>query len=299
MRWKSLLLGVFATFVAASPISAGAQATFRQLPITNQEYVKPFQPLRIVANLYYVGTYDLAVYLITTREGHILINTGINDSVPAIRANIEKLGFKFSDIKMLLATHGHWDHVAGMAEIKRLTGARMLMHEGDAELLETGGGYDFRYPKGRGAIYEPVQVDQRLRDGDKVRLGDTELTVYHHPGHTKGATSFTYTARDAGRNYNVLIVNMGSINPGVNVGFMPAFPNITDAYATTLAKQKQMKPDVWVSSHAGHFNLHEKYKPGDAYDPNRFVDPKGYAEKVALYEKRYLEQLQKDKDKAN
>ena len=121
-----------------------------------------------------------------------------------------------------------------------------------------------------------------------------ELTVIHHPGHTKGATSFTYTTQEAGRKYNVLIVNMGSINPGVNVSFMPAFPQITEAYAKTRARQKQLKPDVWVSSHAGHFNMHDKYKPGDAYNPNRFVDPAGYQAKIELYEKRYQDQLRKD-----
>jgi len=294
MRWKTLSIAAFAAFVVMSPPASQAQSTFRQLPISNPDYVKPFPPLRIVGNLYYVGTYDLAVYLITTNAGNILVNTGVNDSVPAIRANIEKLGFKFQDIKLLLATHGHWDHVAGMAEIKRLTGARMLMHEDDAELLETGGGYDFRFPQGRGSIYEPIKVDQRLKDGEKVRLGDAELTLHHHPGHTKGASSFTYTVQEADRKYNVLIVNMGTINPGVTVSFMPAFPKINEAYATTLTKQKQMKPDVWVSSHAGHFNMHDKYKPGDAYDPNRFVDPKGYLAKIELYEKRYLDQLKKE-----
>jgi metallo-beta-lactamase class B len=297
MRCKSLFFvaGIIA-LGAAGPALSQAQPAFRQLPVSNPNYVKPFPPVKILENLFYVGTYDLAVYLITTRDGNILINTGINDSVPAIRANIESLGFKFSDIKLLLATHGHWDHVAGMAEIKRATGARMLMHEDDADLLETGGGFDFRFPQGRGAIYEPIKVDQRLKDGDTVRLGEVELTVHHHPGHTKGATSFTYTAQEAGRKYNVLIVNMGTINPGVNVSFMPAFPQITQAYATTLAKQKKLKPDVWVSSHAGHFNMHEKYKPGDPYDPNRFVDPAGYLAKVELYEKRYLDQLKKDRD---
>lgn len=297
MLLKPLCLAAFAALVMTGP-AAAQTPSYRQLPITKGDYVKPFPPLRIVGNLYYVGTYDLAVYLIPTKEGSILINTGVNDSVPAIRANIEALGFNFSDIKLLLATHGHWDHVAGMAEIKRLTGARMMMHEDDAELLETGGGYDFRFPKGRGAIYEPVKVDRRLKDGEKVRLGEVELTLHHHPGHTKGASSFTYTVQDAGRKYDVLIVNMGTINPGVNVGYMPAFPKISDAYGTTLAKQKQMKPDVWVSSHAGHFNMHEKYKPGDKYDPNRFVDPKGYIAKVEMYEQRYREQLQKDREAA-
>ncbi|HWI13379.1 MAG TPA: subclass B3 metallo-beta-lactamase [Burkholderiales bacterium] len=283
-----------AALAAATPPASQAQG-FRQLPITNEAYVRPFEPLRIIGNLYYVGTYDLAVYLITTREGNILINTGVNDSVPGIRANIEKLGFKFGDIKLLLATHGHWDHVAGMAEIKQLTGARMLMHEDDAELLETGGGYDFRFPNGRGSVYEPVKVDQKLKDGDRVRLGEVELTLHHHPGHTKGASSFTYTLQEAGRSYDVLIVNMGSINPGVQVSFMPAFPRITEAYGTTLAKQKQMKPDVWVASHAAQFDLHKKYKPGDAYDPNRFVDPAGYQAKIEYYEKLYQTQLAKER----
>ena len=289
MRWRTLVATIAAGLVLAAP--AAAQQPFKQLPINNPNYVKPFPPLRIVGNLYYVGTYDLAVYLITTPAGNILINTGVNDSTAAIRSNIEALGFKFSDIKLLLATHGHWDHVGAMAEIKRLTGARMLMHEGDADLLESGGGQDYRFPQGRGTIYEPVKVDQRLKEGDKVRLGDTELTVIHHPGHTKGATSFSYTARDAGRSYNVLIVNMGSINPGVQVSFMPAFPEITKAYLTTLQRQRELKPEVWVASHAGQFNLHQKYKPGDPYDPNRFVDPKGYRAAVEDLEQRFKAQL--------
>jgi len=122
----------------------------------------------------------------------------------------------------------------------------MLMHKGDAGMLEDGGNSDYRYPNGRGAIYEPVKVDQRLKDGDKVRLGDTELTVLHHPGHTKGATSFSYTTQDASRTYRVLIVNMGSINAGVKVSGMPGFPEITEAYKQTFAKQKPLAPDVWV-----------------------------------------------------
>jgi metallo-beta-lactamase class B len=296
MRWLILFCAGLIAFSGSTAVNAQTAATYRQLPVTKEDYVKTFPPFKVVGNLYYVGTYDLGVYLITTREGNILINTGINDSVARIRANIESLGFKFSDIKLLLGTHGHWDHVAGMAEVKRLTGAPMLMHEGDADMLESGGSTDYRYPKGRGAIYEPVKVDQRLKDGDKVRLGDVELTVYHHPGHTKGSTSFSYTTREAGRTYNVLIANMGSINPGVNVAFMQGFSNITEAYASTFAKQKELKPDVWVASHAAQFNMHQKYRPGDPYDPNRFVDPAGYRAKVELYEKRYLDQLKKDRE---
>ena len=198
-------------------VGVESKPALKQLPVTNPAWVKPFPPFRIVGNLYYVGTYDLAVYLIVTSGGNVLVNTGINDSTPVIKANIEALGFRFEDIRLLLATHGHWDHVGAMAEIKRRTGARMLMHEGDADLLESGGSLDYRFPDGRGTIYEPVKVDQRLKDGDKVRLGNTELTVIHHPGHTKGATSFTFTTQDGGRTYRVLIVNMPTINPGVTV----------------------------------------------------------------------------------
>src|SRR5258706_2659297 len=136
MRWKALAV---AAILAAIPVVLAAQETIKPPPIMNPEYVKPFPPLRIVGNLYYVGTYDLAVYLIVTKEGHILINTGVNDSAPAIKANVEALGFKFADIKLLLATHGHWDHVGAMPDIKKLTRARRMMHEDDAGMLETGG----------------------------------------------------------------------------------------------------------------------------------------------------------------
>jgi metallo-beta-lactamase class B len=284
--------------VLTGALFAQAQTPTSQIhppPLKNPNYVKPFPPLRIVGNLYYVGTYDLGVYLIATKEGNILVNTGINDSAPMIKANIEKLGFKYEDIKILLATHGHWDHVGAMAQIKRETGARMMMHEGDVGLVESGGGQDYRYPEGRGTIYEPVKVDRVLKEGDRVRLGETELTVIHHPGHTKGSTSFTFATQDAGKKYNVLIVNMGSINPGVNVVHMPMFPQITESYLATLARQKKLEPQVWVSSHAPQFDMHKKYTPGDAYDPNRFVDPGGYQLKIAFYEKLFTAALERDK----
>jgi len=298
MQIKSQIVSTLifcATALAPPAIApAAAQQTYKQLP-AQEIYVRPYEPFRVVGNLYYVGTYDLAVYLITTPQGHMLVNTGVNESAPYIRANIEKLGFKYADIKLLLATHGHWDHVAAMAQIKRETDARMLMHEADSDLVESGGSMDFRFPTGRGPIYEPVKVDQRLKEGDKVSLGGTELTVLHHPGHMKGATSFTFTTRDTGRDYNVLIVNMGSINPGVNVNFMQAFAGIDQAYLGTLERQKQLKPDVWVASHAPQFNMYQKHKPGDPYDPNRFVDPDGYGAKIQFYEKLFRAALERDR----
>jgi len=257
----------------------------------NPEWTKPFPPFKILGNIYWVGTYDLSTYLITTPEGNILINSGLAETVPLIKAGVEQLGFKMSDTKILLATHGHFDHVAGMAALKKMTGAKMVMSEQDAELLESGGKVDFRFGDSPEARFTPVTVDRKLKDGDKISLGGTVITAHHHPGHTKGATSFTLEVRDGGKNYRVGIVNMGSINPGVKVMGMPRYPGIMQDYARTFHDQKEMKIDVWLASHAAQFKLHEKYKPGDAYNPDRFVDPKGFREAVEKLEKTYQEQL--------
>ena len=275
MKLQTLAAAACVALLLTAPLQGDAQQSAIKQLKPQEIYIKPFPAFRMVGNLYYVGTYDLAVYLITTPQGHILVNTGVNDSTAPIKASIESLGLKFSDIKLLVATHGHWDHVGAMAEIKRLTGARMLMHEADADLLESGGSTDYRFPDGRGMIYEPVKV-------------------IHHPGHTKGSTSFTFKTRDGNRDYNVLIVNMGSINPGVNVAFMPGFNQISEAYLGTLARQKQLEPEVWVASHAAQFNMHQKYKAGDPYDPDRFVDPNGYGAKIQFYEKMFRAALARD-----
>src|ERR1051326_1868237 len=265
--------------------------------IGNPDWTKPFPPFRIIGNVYWVGTYDLSTYLITTQAGHILINTGLTDTVPQIKSGVEQLGFKLSDVKILTATHGHFDHVAGLAELKRLTGARVMMSEPDAELLESGAKSDFRFGDDSGARFEPVKVDGKLKSGDKIELGGVALTAHLHPGHTKGATSFTFDVRENNKTYHVGIINMASINPGVRVSGMPKFPGIEQAYARTFHDQKELKIDVWLASHAAQFDLHKKYQPGDAYNPDRFVDPQGFQAAVARLEKAYRDQLAKEQGK--
>ena len=299
---RSIALSVIALGSVWGSTALHAQVSFERWPITNEAWLQPFPPVRIIGNLYHVGTYDLASYLITTSEGHILVNTGAYDSAELIRENIEELGFAFEDIKILLTQQAHWDHVADLAAIKRATGARMLAHEGDVVALEDGGNTDYRFPEGRGAHFEPVIVDEQLQHGDTIELGETVITLHHHGGHTRGASSFTFdSVDDDGEIYSVLIVNMGTINNGVSLLDMPGFPEIASAFESTYAAQKSLSrtTDVWVSSHSRHFNLHEKFSPGDSYDPSRFIDPEGYREKIAFYERIYLTQLQEERAQAS
>ena len=182
-----------------------------------------------------------------------------------------------------------------MAELKRMTGARLIVSEPEKTLLESGGTTDFRFGGTPGARFEPATVDQTLKDGEKISLDGTELTAHLHPGHTKGATSFTLNVQENGKTYRVIIANMGSINPGVKVSGMPAYPGIANDYARTFLSQKDMKIDVWLASHASQFRMHEKYKPGDPYNPERFVDPAGFLSSVQRLEKAYLDQLAKER----
>jgi metallo-beta-lactamase class B len=257
----------------------------------NADWTRPFPAFKLIGNIYWVGSYDLSTYLITTPQGHFLVNTGIGDTAEQIKASVEQLGFKMSDVKILTATHGHWDHAAGMADLKKMTGAALVVSEPEKVLFESGGKADFRFGDSPSARFEPVQVDRTFKDGDTLALGETRLTAHLHPGHTKGATSFTTEIRENGRNYRVLIANMGSINDGVTVTGMASYPGIQQDYARTFAAQQAMKIDVFLASHASQFGMHAKYKPGDAYNPDRFVDPEGFLQAVRRLEKAYVDQV--------
>jgi metallo-beta-lactamase class B len=261
----------------------------------NPEWTRAFPAHRIVGNLYYVGTYDLTSYLITTPAGNILINTGLDGSAALIKASVESLGFQLKDTKILLATHAHYDHTAAMAELKRITGARFLASESDAALFEDGGKSDYLFTDQK-FRFAPVKVDGRLKDGQKLSLGGTELTVYSHPGHTRGSVSYGLTIPENGRNYRVLIANLGSINPGTLLIGNNKYPQIADDYARTFRSQKGLECDIFLSSHASQYRLHDKWKPGQAYSPDTFVDPEGYKAAVARAEANYLELLAKEKE---
>jgi metallo-beta-lactamase class B len=278
--------------LAVALLGAAAHPLYAQV---NEEWTRPFPPFQMVGNIYWVGSYDLSSYLITTPQGHILVNTGVGDTARQIKKSVEELGFRMSDIKILTATHGHYDHVAGLAELKRMTGARVLIEEADKPLLETGGKADFRFGSTPGAQFEPVKVDGTFKDLEQISLGGTTLTAHLHAGHTKGSTSFTLDVRDSGKTFHVIIANMGSINPGVVLSGKPSYPTIAEDYAHTFMAQKDMKVDIWLASHASQFQMHEKHKPGEPYAPGRFVDPEGYRASVLRLEKTYLAQLAKER----
>ena len=165
----------------------------------SEDWTRPFPPLRLIGNIYWVGSYDLSTYLIATPQGHILINTGLGDTARQIKASVEQLGFTIADVKILTATHGHYDHAAGLGDLKTMTGARLIVNDADRPLYETGGRADYIFGRTPGTRFTPVHVDATFRNGGTIELGGTTLVAHHHPGHTQGATSFTTTVRENGK----------------------------------------------------------------------------------------------------
>jgi metallo-beta-lactamase class B len=252
-------------------------------------WTRPFPGHRVIGNLYAVGTYDLAVFLVTSDEGHFLINTGLEDSIPQIRDNIESLGFRLEDVKVLLQMQAHWDHTAALAQIKEAVGAEMWATAEDAPVLEDGGFSDPHF--GGRQSFRPVSVDRIIEDGDVLELGDTRLTVMLSPGHTAGSSSYLMTVTEGGRDYNVAIANMATINPGKQLVVDPTYPGVADDFAETFRQQKELDVDVWVAAHGGQYGLHDKFERGQAYHPDTFVDPDGFLAAVERLENLYLEQL--------
>jgi len=286
---------LFHSIVLAALLSMSITANAQKInePRTTAEWTAPYQSFRIAGNLYYVGTYDLGCYLITTTKGNILINTGLAASESQIKSNIESLGFKFSDTKILLTTQAHYDHMGAMAAIKQSTGAQMMVDEKDADVLTSGGSSDYELGQ-YGISFKPVKPDRLLHDGDTIRLGDMQLVMLHHPGHTKGSCSFLFTVKDDQRSYRVLIANMPTIVTDKKFTEITAYPGIADDYAYTFKAMKNIKFDLWLASHASQFKLHDKHKTGDAYNPAAFIDQAGYDAALSDLQKQYDEKAKKD-----
>lgn len=251
------------------------------------QWNQPIQPYKVVGNIYYVGTNYLASFLITTAKGDILINPDYEESVPVIKASVEKLAFKFSDVKIILISHAHDDHAAGCALAKKLTGAKLMVMDADVAEVENGGAGDFAYS----SRWAPAKVDRILHDGDQVTLGGVVLTAHLTPGHTKGCTTWTMQAKDGAHLYNVVIVGSPNVNPGYKLVGNSQYPNIAADYEKTFRVLASLPCDIFLGAHGVYYNMDEKLKLLKANGVNPFVDPVGYRAYVQEREQAFRSEL--------
>ncbi len=252
-------------------------------------FSEPFPAHRVIGNVYYVGSKDLASYLITTGEGHILINSGFEETVPLIRAGVESLGFKMRDIKVLLVSHAHSDHVAGHALAKELTGAKVYVMRGDDAVIASGGKGQYFYTRSR---WKPCPVDHVLEDGEEVRLGGVTLVARRTPGHTRGCTTWTWRVADGDKTYDVVVIGSPNVNAGYRLVDNKDYPEIADDFASTFRTLKALPCDVFLGAHGGYYGMIPKYEKTRSGNPkNPFIDPEGYRAFVALKEKAFRETL--------
>ena len=283
---RSVFVGTLAVVTLASSTAAA------QSP----DWTEPFPAFHIAGKLYYVGSRGLATYLIATPAGHILINSDLETTVPIVRKNIEQLGFRFSDVKILLISHAHFDHNAGSALVKELTGAKYMVMDADVPLVEQGVKLDFFYSNEPSAQFRTTKVDRVLHDGDTVQLGDTTLVAHLTPGHTRGCTTWTLKVNDGGKPYNVTIIGSPNVNAGYKLVNNTLYPEIAQDYEKTFRVLKSLPTDIFLGAHPDYYGLEAKYARLDHGQPrpgqdNPFIDPEGYKAYVGEREQAFLAEL--------
>lgn len=256
------------------------------------DWLEPFPPHKIAGNLYYVGSKDLASYLIATPEGHILINSSLEESVPLIRSSIQKLGFKFTDVKILLISHAHSDHCAGSAAILKQTSAKHFVMAEDADAVESGGATKTRL-KASYLKFPPAKVDRRLKDGDEVTLGGSKLVAHLTPGHTPGCTTWTMKVDGL----NAVIIGSPNVNPGYILVNNEDYPTIASDYEKTFRVLKSLPVDLFLGAHGGYYDMTKKYARIATGSASPFIDPEGYARYVADREQAFRTELAKQQAK--
>jgi metallo-beta-lactamase class B len=275
MKFRALFFLLLAAFLPA------AHATL--CPV-QPDLNKPQAPFRIIGNVYYVGANDVTSYLIVTPKGSILLDGGFAETMPQVRANIATLGFRLEDVKVLLTSQAHCDHVGDMAELKRVTHATLEASVADAELMVSGGKDEFGFYDR--LMYAPVQADHTLLDGDKVELGGVSLTAHLTPGHTKGCTTWTMRVEEGGKPYDVLFL-CGVTVPGYKLVDNPGYPDIVADYEHSFAVLKALPCDVFLGAHGGYFGLQDKLARLRTHaQSNPFIDPAGY--------RKYLHDAERD-----
>lgn len=278
-----------ATFILLILLAASAQLAAALDP----SWTRPFPPFRIAGNLFYVGSEDLAAYLITTPQGDILINSNLESSPTQIKRSVEALGFHFADIKILLISHGHYDHCAGSAQVKKMTGAQYFVMDADVPVVESGGRNDFHYASDKSMWFPPTHVDRVLHDGDTVRLGGAVLTAHLTAGHTKGTTTWTMDEIEAGKTLHVVIVGSPNVNPGYKLVDNKAYPHIAADFRRQFQTLKSLPCDIFLGAHGGYFGLKQKYQRWKSGDRRAFIDPEGYKRYIADREQAFETELER------
>jgi metallo-beta-lactamase class B len=308
LRRQFIVTGIASTLLASAKLrdvaayqaaNATPQAPVAPAQPANQsippDWINPFPPHRVMGNLYYVGSEGLASYLITTPNGNILINSSLEQSVPLIQASIEKLGFKFSDTKILLISHAHWDHCAGSATIIRMTGGKYMVMAEDVPVVESGGKKDFHYGNDPNSLYPATKVDRVLHDGDEVKLGGVVLVAHKTAGHTKGCTTWTMKVTDdkTGKTYDAVIVGSPNVNPGFKLVDNKEYPQIAQDYEHQFAVLKSLPCDIFLGAHGAYYDMAAKYPKLAGGGENPFIGPAGYKAYVADRESAFQEELKK------
>jgi len=264
-------------------------------------WTTPIAPFQIADNLYYVGSQDLASYLIVTPKGNILINANLASSPPQIRASVQKLGFHWSDTRILLNSQAHYDHTGGAAQVVRETHAKNMVMDGDASVIESGSRTDFLSPSSSLAPFAPVHVDRVLHDGETVTLGDVTLTAHKTAGHTRGCTTWTMRAHlpgePAGTMRNIVIVGGTSFWSEYHFvaapGHPASYPGIAKDFQRTFSQLQALPCDVFLGAHGAYFNMLAKLKSYPQSGPRVFIDPAGYKEYVAAASQAFNQELRK------
>ena len=279
----ALLAAAIAVIAPQNPPSGSASAGMDTSRWNDYE-----APFRLAGPIYFVGTRHLAAFLVHTPQGHILIDGGMPSSAPVIEKSMKALGFKPEDIRILLTTQAHFDHVGSHAHFKKLSGAMAQAMTGDAELLRDGGKSDYLFGGNPEYHFTPVAVDRVLKDGDVVPLGGIRIIARHTPGHTPGSASYDMAVNEGGREYRVVFAASTTVNPGTRLVQNPSYPGILEDFRRTFTVLASLKPDVWVSAHSGFFGLQEKRKKMTKENPaEAFVDRDGYRSLIAERQKEF------------
>jgi metallo-beta-lactamase class B len=279
--------GAAALMAQAGKVWTAAELFTRNIG-TKEDQDTAFPPHKIIGNLYYVGTRSLGTFLIVTPQGNILINSDYERTVPVIKQSVEKLGFKFTDIKILLGSHAHGDHMEGDALAQELSGAQVKAMAEDIPALQT-----MRTPSGKARPNYKV-----IHDGEKVTLGGTTLVAHLTPGHTRGCTTWTASIEDGGRSYDVVIIGSVGVNAGTKLVNNPQVPQIAEEYQRSFRILRGLKCDMPLGSHPAMYNLAEKY-PRLGKGPNPFIDPQGYKTELDIQETAFNAVLDEQKKAAN